>query len=134
MRFWSTCEISDDVPDMLVSIKEIERHLSDQLANAKFETSFLEWAVIYFCVRPEFADFFSETYIARRKPEKAMEFRLEINHKDFVAASKPEKTALLLGALRRSIDKMQLPKFKVSEKDQAAILKAISDTEEELLN
>lgn len=134
MQFWSTSETSDDVTEMSELVLTLEDQLKRHLTQTALETTFSKWAVIYFCVRPEFADFFCETYVARRKPEKAMEFRLEINHKDFVAASKSEKVALLLSVLRRSIRKMQLPKFKVSEKDQAAILKAISDTEEELLN
>lgn len=133
MKFWSTCETSDDVSGLPDIMLVIESRINHYLEGARLENEFSGWVVIYFCMREEFLDFFSETIVARRKPEKVMEFRLKIDHSEFTSSDKEHKISLMLDVLLRSIEKMGLPKFKVSDADRGVLASIASRVRVDLL-
>lgn len=133
MKFWSTCETSDDVSELPEIMLVIEKRINDYLERANLTNEFAVWAIIYVCMREEFSDLFPETLVARRKPERAMEFRLAIDHAEFTRSDRKRRTSLMLDVLLRSIEKMLPPKFRVGEADREVLATIVSKVRVDLL-
>jgi hypothetical protein len=127
MLLFITSESSEDVSiDIGIRDKEIENFINKRLEDANLSTDFHRWTFIYYCVSPEFSDFFQETLIARRNP-KTIEHRLGINYESFKKSSNFNKLQMIFDAIERSVSLMKRGDFKVDDLDRDTLLKIISD-------
>ncbi|MDW5419277.1 hypothetical protein R6242_22140 [Iodobacter sp. CM08] len=109
----------------------IEVKLNSHLTKLTLKNKFEKWAVIFVSVSDEFSDFFEESFVARRNPD-VMGIRLIIDFNAFSKGSEMEKMHLMIKTLHRSVEKMAMPKFKISEEEREKLNEIINTVEKEL--
>ena len=129
MELWMSEEIMADVGRAyMVTRKAIKEAVNEQLRNCPLSTSFKEWAFIAIVLDEDGPDYpeIAKKHVKR----KVLEFRLKINHDEFLSASESGRAKLIFDALKRSISLMS--ELGVSAEDREKLSKALDAANKKL--
>jgi len=124
-------EIMADVDDAYQRLSNrIEASVNEALGSLSLHTEFEEWTFIAIILPPGVLDYREIT--RRHIKRKVLEFRLRIDHKQFLHATEPERVALIIDALERSIGLM--PKLKIKPDDCGVIAGVLANVRGTLIS
>ena len=129
MELWMSEEIMADVGRAyMVTRKAIKEAVNEQLRNCPLSTSFKEWTFIAIVLDEDDPDYpeIAKKHVKR----KVLEFRLKINHDEFLSASESGRTKLIFDALKRSVNLMS--ELGVSAEDREKLSKALDAANKKL--
>ncbi|WP_161603797.1 Imm44 family immunity protein [Noviherbaspirillum massiliense] len=122
-------EIQSDVAESYMEIrKNIEGTINRKLANSSLSTTFIEWAFIAIVRHQDHPDY--QEIKRKHTKRKVLEFRLKIDHQDFLVGSEVRRIGLIIDALRRCVTHMA--DFGIIAEDQHKLFAILEETEKEL--
>jgi hypothetical protein len=122
-------EIQADVADAyMLTRKNIEATINENLSKCSLSENFVEWAFIAIVRREDHPDY--QEIKKKHVKRKVLEFRLKIDYADFLRSSEPRRIELIINALKRCIALME--ELGVSTEDRAKLSKVLDDSYRQL--
>ncbi|MGP9314091.1 Imm44 family immunity protein [Yersinia pseudotuberculosis] len=105
MKLWVSSEADIDVAELYRETRIfIEKQVNSNLDEITFDHDYDKWAfIVMIRDSKNWADEVAKRHIKR----KVLEFRLKIDHNEFLNGNFSQRANLFLDALQRSIDKME---------------------------
>ncbi|SUP85800.1 Imm44 family immunity protein [Yersinia wautersii] len=105
MNLWISGEIDENVSVFHRETRQfIEKEINEKLENINFSHDYEKWALVAMINKD--VDWAGEV-VKRHIKRKVLEFRLKIDHNEFLNGNFSQRANLFLDALQRSIDKME---------------------------
>lgn len=105
MKLWMSGEIQHDVAECYRQARlVVQRRVNERLQQMTFKTDLDQWAFIGI-IRPDDHPDYQEIKKFDRR-HKTIEFRLKIDHGQFLSSSHEEHIAMIIQALKRAVDLM----------------------------
>jgi len=119
-----SAEIDADVAQAYREARNvIEGLVNERLSRLALKTKCEKWAVIAIIRKDENPDYCEiRRYDTRRR---VLEFRLKLNHSDFLSGNSQQQKALVLDLLKRTVGEM--PGFQVMESDCRQLLTSLEE-------
>ena len=119
MELWMSGEIEGDVGDAYREVMNlVEEKMNEVFERKDYGSGLSEWAFIAMIFGEHSPDWYEEVRRYHRK-DKSAEFRMKIDHAQFLSADRPGRLALLCEALLRSLQAME--EMKINDVDVSAI-------------
>jgi len=124
MILWTSGEIMDDVGNEFRCVRNLlENAVNEYISERDYGEGLIEWD--YIAIILDFEDPTYKEVTKYRKKRREAEFRLKIDHSEFLAADKARKVWLMSESLIRSIKMM--PEIGVKDVDFDRLLEDVSN-------
>lgn len=122
LRFWMSGEIQGDIDDAsyIAARKAVEQAVNAQLGERDYGRGLKLWAYLSIILNPEIDRYYPEVK-RYSKRKKEVEFRLKIDHNQFVHGDHKTHLRLLAESVLRSLDLMQEMNIKDLDLDKLTI-------------